>query len=445
VQRTGVTDWLGAVFGPVLAADRSGMVVVATATEARWLAEAAAVFAGNRVVTVLPEDPAAQVTSAWVRVATEPGLLLVGTPRVMLWPLARSGLLASVEEGRRAMKERQTPTLHVREVLRNRSVVGRSGLVFSGPTPSLELLAAGAEILRTPGRVWPLVEVVDRSSEPGLFTPAVKMAIRAAVSNRARVFVFTHRRGYAPASRCVRCRSLRRCPDCGSRPDPGRSCTRCGALLGPCPACGGGRFEPLGAGVGRATEELRRFTGPVVEAPGTGPVVVGSEADLASLPPQDLVVVTDADGLIYGTSFRAAEDALRVLARLAGKLAPARGRRMMVQTVDPGHPVVAALRRGDPTGFLQAELENRSRLGFPPSTDLVVVELRSARPPRVDEDLHQAAAGSTVLGPVEAREGTRWLIQGDDLSVFRRNLRPLVQRWRDTGATVRIDVDPIDL
>jgi hypothetical protein len=36
-------------------------------------------------------------------------------------------------------------------------------------------------------------------------------------------------------------------------------------------------------------------------------------------------------------------------------------------------------------------------------------------------------------------------VQGRDLAPFREAARPLVQRWRDAGATVRIDVDPIDL
>jgi primosomal protein N' len=104
------------------------------------------------------------------------------------------------------------------------------------------------------------------------------------------------------------------------------------------------------------------------------------------------------------------------------------------------------LRRGDPIPFLQLELEERRTLGFPPNGDLVVVELRGPIPPGVDTGLHEAADRAVVLGPAARREGAqRWLIQGNDLTGFRHNLRPLVQRWRDTGATVRIDSDPLEL
>jgi hypothetical protein len=41
-------------------------------------------------------------------------------------------------------------------------------------------------------------------------------------------------------------------------------------------------------------------------------------------------------------------------------------------------------------------------------------------------------------------DGQRWLIAGS-LGEARLQLRRLVSRWRDAGATVRIDADPIDI
>ncbi|MDI9465838.1 MAG: hypothetical protein QM393_09775, partial [Bacillota bacterium] len=71
-----------------------------------------------------------------------------------------------LEEGRRAKKDRQTPTTHVREILRTRSRADGFNLVFFGPTPSTETLAAGATVVRATRRAWAPVEVVDRSGEP---------------------------------------------------------------------------------------------------------------------------------------------------------------------------------------------------------------------------------------------------------------------------------------
>jgi primosomal protein N' len=190
-------------------------------------------------------------------------------------------------------------------------------------------------------------------------------------------------------------------------------------------------------------EELRRKLGDRSDER----LAVGSEADLASLGPQDLVVAVDADGLILGTHYRAAEEALRVLARLVGKVGgPAS--RGLIQTSLPDHPVIVSLRSGDPIPFLEAELESRRSLGLPPAGQLLVLETRGtiADP----EPLADIAAEVSVLGPItrftpNGEPAQRWLIQGRDLGNVRLRLRPLVERWRQHGTVVRVDSDPIDL
>jgi primosomal protein N' (replication factor Y) len=156
------------------------------------------------------------------------------------------------------------------------------------------------------------------------------------------------------------------------------------------------------------------------------------------------VVATDADGLLFDTSYRAAEECLRILVRLAGKVLASSGRRMMVQTSEPDHPVMVALRRGDPISFLTDELAARERFGLPPAAEILIVERRGGQAGQGDDDLREAAAGLSVMGPAMVGEGERWLIRGNDLNPFRTRIRPIVQRWRDTGATIRIDADPIE-
>lgn len=441
--------WLEAIAAPVLNLGRSLMIIAATADEVGFLAADAGRFAPEALTVVSPEMDDATVTAAWGAVQ-RPGRLLIGSPRIACWPIAGLAVAAAVEEGRRAMKDRQTPTVAVRDLLRTRSAMERFGLGFVGPTPSIETLASGASPLRASNRAWPPVEIVDRREEPptpGVLGSAALSAIRAVAARQGRVFVFAHRRGYAPASRCERCRTLRRCSVCGSRPEPAPICPRCGASLGPCVACGHDRFVPLGAGVGRVTEELRRLMGDqqVSAAPGTTPVQVGSEADLAGLIPQDLTVAVDPDGLILGSHYRSAEEALRILARLAGRVA-GRGSRCMVQTYLPDHAVILALKKGDPLVFLESEMEQRRQFGFPPAGELLVLEVRGELPEGADTSLKEAAAGATVMGPATRNNGAiRWLLQASDLSKARHNLRGLIQKWRDAGVTVRVDADPLEL
>lgn len=427
------------------------VVVVPTGPEASALASAMRSTLGREVAVVHGEESDREITAAWSRARTDGGVL-VGTPKIASWMVRRPVVAVIVEDGRRAMKDRQTPTVHARDLLRARAMRERFPLIVIGPTPSIEIIGAGAEIRRPRNRTraWALVEVVDRREDPpggGLLAEQSRRAIQGAVSRGRTVFVYAHRRGYAAAVRCVACRTIRRCPECGSRPDPGETCSRCGAALGPCNECGGRRFEPLGAGVGRLVEEVARISGRdlVEAAPADAQVLVGTERDLAALARRDLVVLVDLDGLTFGTNFRAAEEALRIGARLACRVRPDTGNRLMVQTSEPEHPVVVALRRGDPLEFLQHELTERRALGYPPAGELLVIELRGSAIDDVSRSLEKIAPDARILGPAAGPTGERWLIQGEDLSSLRRGLRSLVQRWRDSGATVRVDADPIDL
>jgi len=63
----------------------------------------------------------------------------------------------------------------------------------------------------------------------------------------------------------------------------------------------------------------------------------------------------------------------------------------------------------------------------------------------VEHQLETVAGRAEVHGPAERQGRVRWLLQGRDLQGPRLMLRRLVQDWRDAGARVRVDADPIDL
>jgi primosomal protein N' (replication factor Y) len=431
-------------------AGRNVAVVAATLEEARRLAAELRAPYGDRVVFATSSMSDKELTKAWVAAYETAGVLVVGTPEIALWPLGKPSLWVVVEEGRRAMKAKQTPTLQVHELVRRRALVERSGMVLVGPVPTVGTLAHGAAVHELPGRVWPLVEVVDRREEPPggrSLANRTLSAIRTAADDGGQVFVFVSRRGYAPAFRCVRCRVLRRCPHCGAGPDRGDRCRRCGAGLGPCQQCGGRRFEPLGAGIGRVSEELVRHVGEHrVGDVGSGrQIVVGSERDLPAVPEAALTVAVDADSLLLAPHFRAEEEALRLLARVALTVAPGRGRRLVLQTNQPDHRALRALRLGHPVGFLLRLAEERARDGLPPAGDLIAVHVTGDAAVATADIAALEESGVELHGPETVGDVTRWFLQGAALEEAKVRLRAMVQRWRDGGCKVRIDADPIDL
>lgn len=385
-------DWIGAL-RPMITSGRSVLVIAATAAEVDAIRAAAEPFLGGSLVVVAGEDDAG-VTSAW-EAAQAPGRLVIGTPRTSAWRISDLMLVVVLEEGRRAMKERQTPTMHVRDVIRRRSLIEGFGVVFFGPTPSVEVLAAGAEVTRVANRAWPLVEIVDRSEEPpgsGLIAESVIAALRAVAARGERCFVFTFRK---MVEQCVH---------------------EINARLG-APEAGPHPHDRL--------------------------ITVGTERDLAGISGLGLTVAANVDGLLMSPGYRASEEALRQLARLANALAPGPRHRMMAQLMDVSLPIVATLKRGDPIPYLERVLVERGRADAPPSTEIIAVEIRDHVPSEVDPALRELP-DTEVLGPLALENGSRWLLQGS-LGESRSQLRGLVGRWREAGATVRIDADPIDV
>lgn len=446
----GYSDDIAGLGGPVLAAGRNVAVVAPTVTEAQALATDLRRTFSGRVLSVSSELPARQATRLWMTAVRCGGAMIVGTPEIVMWPLGSPALWIVVEEGRRAMKAKQTPTLRVHEIVRRRAMVERTAMVLTGAVPTLDAIARGAGVSQAFGRLWPPVELVDRSEDPAAarsLAGKTVQAIRATVRRGGQVFVFVSRLGYAPAFRCVRCRQLRKCPSCGAGTDRGDKCKRCGAVLAACSGCGGRRFEPLGAAIGRVTEELSRHLGEETVG-GVGSnrqVLIGSEKDLPNVPPTALSVAVDADSLLMAPHYRAEEDAFRLLARVILTVARGGGRRGLIQTGQPDHRAMAALQSGRPLDYLNDLMVERERDGLPPASELLAVEV-TGDPTGPASDLAQLGGnGVQVHGPEEGGGRSRWFLQGQPLHQSRVRLRVMVQKWRDSGLKVRIDADPIDL
>jgi primosomal protein N' len=428
-----------------LAGDKSVLFVAPSVQEVEGLASALTRTHGDRVLVAHSSMPAKESTRSWATAATTGGIL-VGTREVALWPVRGLAGIVVIEDGRRVMKSPATPTLGVREIALQRCRDSGMALTTIGWVPTLEMIRQKPLMSLPAGRLWPLVEVVDRSEEPpgsSSILDRTRAAVVAAVSAGGSVFVLVPRRSYASAYRCAQCGELRRCPSCGAAVDTGSACVRCGHALGRCEHCGHQRWQPLGAGIGSVVDDLGRSLGSKVGRAGQGrQVTVGTERDLIGVTNCALAVAVDVDGMALAPNYRASEDSLRLLVRLARTVTKGRGHRCLVQTSDTGQPVVEALRSGGFDEFLAAEMQNRKRSGFPPAGQLMAVEIGDIA---TDDVLESLAGSATVLGPADLRDRKRWLIQARDLTDAKIALRTVVGRLRDRGARVRVDVDPIDL
>jgi len=415
------------------------LVVCPTFSVARTMAEAMR-RAGVRVA--LHPD-------GWARGAA--GCSVVGTRSAVFAPVAGLGAIVVIDEHDETLQNEGSPTWHAREVAVERGRrVGVPTLLVS-PTPSLEAQAVvGGEPLtidRARERAgWATLEVIDRRDEDiaraGLYSEALVRSLRAG----RRVLCVLNRTGRAQMLACHRCGTLATCERCESsvRQDDDNTlvCPRCHTVRPViCSECASTVFRAIRIGVTKAREQLEALLRePVDEMSGAAPrggagasartrpgarVIVGTEAVLQRVSTAETVAFLEFDQELAAPRYRAAEQALTLLAR-ASRLVGGRAGKVVVQTRQPDNEVIQAALRADPSLLSGPELERRRLLQLPPVVTLAVIG-GAAAPAYLDllaEPL--AALGSGVV--IDQRGEDQWMVRSTDraalLDIFAATPRP---------------------
>ena len=401
-------------FGPLL-------VVVPTLSEAR------------RIAASLRADGASTVLASQSWAGAASGVdVVVGARSAVLASAPDLGALVVLDEHDEALQEERSPTWHARDVAIERARRLDIPVVLHSPVPSQAALAvAELDVVHGERDAWPEVSVVNRDG-PSLVTAPLTEVVR---DRSRRVLCIVNTKGRSRLLACGSCRSIANCEHCEAavvQSDSGVfECRRCGALRPPvCRRCGASKMANLRPGVSRITEELAAASGgrAVVEVGtdgdvGAAPILVGTEAALHRRLDVDAVWFLDADQELMAPRYRAVESFLGLVVR-AARLVGHRGS-VVIQTVDPQSPVLAALAACNIDALADREREIRRTLGLPPFGVLarVVGEVPLPEP---------------RLGAVATAVGTREvLVKG----ATRSDVLEMVAQMRATGR-IRAYLDP---
>jgi len=146
---------------------------------------------------------------------------------------------------------------------------------------------------------------------------------------------------------------------------------------------------------------------------GTQMVVKGLDFDNV-----DLVGILDADGLLHFADFRVNERAFQLMEQVSGRA----GRRpllvktqggassagkVMLQTIQPEHPLLQIIKRHDYKAMYDAEIESRRQFFYPPFSRLIHLTFKHKMKDVVERGAHQFANtlrskyGNYIVGPAE--------------------------------------------
>ncbi len=482
-----------------LDAGRPALVLVPEIALALPLVDRLRADLGARVALVHSGLADGERADEWRRIRRGDVDIVVGTRLAVGAPLADVGLIVVDEEHDPAYKSDRTPRLQARDTALELGRLAGAAVILGSATPSVESYGGTMDGTYTrvvlparPVGEAPVVEVVDLRAEladgvRGTISRPLEAALAALdpVAGEQAILVL-NRRGTASVVLCRDCGHVQGCPDC-ERPlvyhQAGTTlrCHHCGRatpLATRCPSCGSPRIRYLGGGTERVEREVRaahphlrvdRLDRDVAERRGAAARVIDAfiagETDVLvgtslvakglDVPSVVLVGVVSSDVALNLPDERAAERTYQLLRQAIGRAGRGdRPGRAILQTYQPEHPAIEAVRRDDPAAFYAGELELRRRFGSPPFGSMI--KLTVALPDREAAEAEGVAMATRlreraaslelavdVAGPAPAyiaRRNDRWRFH-----VVLRGSDPLTVLGGDPGPPWSVDVDPDSL
>ncbi|MCQ9617522.1 primosomal protein N' [Paenalcaligenes niemegkensis] len=348
---------------------------------------------------------------AWLAISSGQAKVLLGTRLSIFTPLPDLGLIIVDEEHDTSYKQQEGLRYSARDLAVWRGHQAGVPVVLGSATPSLESWAhakAGRYKLcslthRARAVSMPDITLIDtrRAQLEQGFSPQLLKAIQHSLDQEQQALVFINRRGYSPVLNCSSCGWVSQCTRCSAytvmhRSPIGRSylqCHHCGFQTPTpkhCPDCRDQDLKPMGRGTQRIEEFLAEHFPAAriirIDADSTrrkgeaealfaqvhagevdilvGTQMVAKGHDFANL---GLVVVLNADTMLFAQDFRAPERLFAQLMQVAGRAGRhTGGARVLIQTEYPEQSVYQSLIKHDYAGFAHNALAEREAIALPP-------------------------------------------------------------------------------
>ena len=470
------------------------------ALSAQWLKRFRDRFGGAPAEWHSELTPATR-RNTWRAIAEGKTRVVVGARSALFLPYPDLGVIVVDEEHDGAFKQDDGVTYNARDMAVVRAQLNDIPVVLASATPSLETVVnarRGRYSMhhlsdRHGDAVLPDMSLIDMRAEklPSTrwLSDSLIKTVEATLQRGEQSLLFLNRRGYAPLTLCRTCGHRWQCPRCTAwlvehRHGQRLQCHHCDFSIqrpNQCPECDTeDSMAACGPGVERLAEEVKatfqdiRFalaSSDTLQGPRAAAELVrqieDQELDLIigtqviakgyHFPMLTTVGVIDADLGLAGGDLRAAERTYQLLYQVAGRAGREdRPGKVLLQTYNPEHPVMAALISGSRDQFLDAEIEAREATGMPPYGRLVALIVSGRDVQAVEQaaaDLGRAAPrgeGVAVLGPAPApfallrgRHRRRLLLK----SRKEVNVQKVVTHWLEkvripSKIRVQVDVDP---
>jgi primosomal protein N' (replication factor Y) len=390
----------------------------------------------------------------WNKVKNGEMKVVLGARSSIFLPYNNLGLIICDEEYDNSFKQQDpAPRYNGRDAAIYFASLFKANVLLGSATPSLESYYNAktgkygfAELGQRYGDIHlPSIEIIDtkkiiqKDRSKIMLSPPLIDAMKEVVDRHKQVILFQNRRGYSPYQICTVCGWIPQCKYCDvsltyHKFSNKLICHYCGTTYPPltiCAACGSHSFMQRNFGTEKIEEQLQEeFPGAKIARMdvdtvrgknahdvliqqfeqrkidilvGTQMVVKGLDFDNV-----DLVGILDADGLLHFADFRVNEKAFQLMEQVSGRAGRKESTgKVMIQTIQPQHPVLQFVQRHDYNSMYEAEIESRKEFSYPPFSRIIHLSFKHKIRDVVERAAHQFANalrnkyGNYIVGPAE--------------------------------------------
>ena len=423
---------LSSALSAVIAAAAGGAVLVVCPTLRMARLGAAHLRRRGLTTAELPDEVEAAMAGRDV---------VIGARSAVLAPCGGLSAIVVIDEHEESLHEERVPTWWAAEVALERGRREGVPVLLTSAVPSARAeMLCGRAVDTTTTKEWPAVAIVDLNEVPVRGSLLSTEALDAVRASQARSLLVLNTKGTARLVACKRCRSLIVCAVCGSTVTVDNGVARCGTCrqegTGACGSCGSTGTVNVRPGTARIADDVARATGVVVrevtadsdDIGGSADAWVGTDALLHRVRDAGTVVFLDIDRDLSAPRSSAPREVLAAVARAARIVG--RNGRVIIQSRQPGHPLLVALSSGDVRAWLDDDVALRRRLMLPPFTEVAVLGF---------DEAPSAASLPLIDGIDTSVEGKEVLVRSTDSP----SLGAFVALVRSTArGRVRVAVNP---
>lgn len=379
-------------------------------------------FGRNKVAIMHSKLTPRERFDEWQRIRSGEANIVIGARLGVFAPLENIGLIIMDEEHEQTYKSDKTPKYDTVDVAMKRVMYHNGVLILGSATPSIVTYQRTREgifeELKLPNRYngveLPEIQIVDmrdelRSGNRTMFSHELRESIRENLDRKNQSILFLNRRGYSNFISCRECGEAIKCEDCGISLTYHKSsnalvCHYCGIrkpVPKTCPTCGSKYIKYFGVGT-EQVEEYTKSEFPDAEvarldldtaksnreinriindfAKGKTDILIGTQLVAKGLDFRNvgLVGVIAADLALNIPDYRSGERTFQLITQVAGRAGRGTEKgRVIVQTYSPDNIAIKAASSYDYEGYFRQEIEFRSLMGYPPFSDLILVEFTS--------------------------------------------------------------------